>query len=181
MAGESDLLSSSVSDGDRPSVIEEGRSVSEPTITDFGSVHFAQGNVNRHQSVADSTFAGLQIRSASSSVIIPRSSIDPLGLHLVHDPEHADGDIVFVHGLGGSSFRTWSWDRDVDNFWPKWLSRDVQLCRFRIFTFGYNANFKGPHTGLSIMDFAKDLLLRMLSYSGKLGEDDIGIGHVSIL
>jgi pimeloyl-ACP methyl ester carboxylesterase len=75
------------------------------------------------------------------------------------------GDIVFVHGLGGSPFETWSWARDAANFWPPWLPEDDEvLDRFRILTFGYNSNFRGDSTNLEIIDFAKDLLMQMLTF-----------------
>jgi pimeloyl-ACP methyl ester carboxylesterase len=41
----------------------------------------------------------------------------------------------------------------------------------RIFTFGYNSNFKGDAHGLDVLDFAKDLLLEMLNYQGGLGKE----------
>ncbi|RKU43812.1 hypothetical protein DL546_006510 [Coniochaeta pulveracea] len=87
--------------------------------------------------------------------------LDPLGLQVVHDPPDPTGDIVFVHGLGGSAKRTWCWERDVANFWPLWLPEDVQFATFRISTLGYDAAFKGPATNLDIVDFAKDLLLQL--------------------
>lgn len=75
---------------------------------------------------------------------------DPLGLHVVHKPDGAVGDIVFVHGLGGSAWRTWSWNHDAALFWPGWLAEeDDVLTMFRVWTFGYNANFRGAATNLT--------------------------------
>ncbi|KAG9231275.1 NACHT and WD domain-containing protein, variant [Amylocarpus encephaloides] len=80
------------------------------------------------------------------------------------------GDIIFVHGLGGTAMRTWSWKRDTTNFWPAWLTEEKTLSRFRIFSFGYNSNFKGAATNLNTIDFAKELLFSMLTHSGSVGE-----------
>ena len=55
---------------------------------------------------------------------------------------------------------------------------DRELSNSRIFTFGYNANMRGPSSNLNILEFAKDLLLRMLTFSGG-GEPLPSIGVVS--
>jgi hypothetical protein len=110
-----------------------------------------------------------------------RGSIgDQFGLVLVNtNPvQHPDGDIIFVHGLGGTSQKTWSHDRDTDYFWPPWLSSEPELSRFRIFTFGYNASWKGSGAVVSITDFANDLLLRMLTYATGYDPQNQPIGTV---
>ena len=58
-----------------------------------------------------------------------------------------------------------SWDRNTENFWPIWLASEDGLSACRIFTFGYNSNFKGAGTNLNVLDFAKELLFQMLTYS----------------
>lgn len=99
---------------------------------------------------------------------------DRLGLQLLLPNDDPTGDIIFVHGLGGSALRTWSWKRDVANFWPTWLRDEDELSSFRIFSFGYNANFKGAATNLNTIDFAKDLLFSMLSFSGRSRDETEG-------
>jgi len=99
------------------------------------------------------------------------SNTDPLGLQLVTDSPEPAADIIFIHGIGGSAFRTWSWQRNPDYFWPRWLAHDEQLGNCRTFTFGYDANFKGDAHGLDVLDFAKDLLLQMLNYPETIGKD----------
>lgn len=106
---------------------------------------------------------------------------DLLGLHLVYDNANPDGDIIFVHGLGGTATKTWSWNRNVDYFWPAWLADEIELSSYRIFTFGYNSDFRGASTNLNIVDFAKDLLFQMLTFSGGLGEHQVRIGRQAIL
>jgi pimeloyl-ACP methyl ester carboxylesterase len=93
----------------------------------------------------------------------PTTDSDPFGLMHVWFPDKPTADIIFVHGLGGSALRTWSWERKPTNFWPAWLAEDETLRDCRILTFGYNSNFKGDAHNLDIIDFAKDLCLQMLN------------------
>ncbi|KAI0806466.1 hypothetical protein GGR55DRAFT_207786 [Xylaria sp. FL0064] len=91
---------------------------------------------------------------------------DPLGLHVLHSPdvEKRTVDILFIHGLGGTSLRTWCHGRDIDNLWPRlWLPHEDGFSTARILTFGYNAHFssKKEQASLAIGDFANDLLFRM--------------------
>ena len=91
--------------------------------------------------------------------------VNPLGLHAVYVPETPPSvDIIFVHGLGGTSQATWSWKRDTDFFWPgKWLPGEPFIRNARILSFGYDADFKSVRSGVvsSVSDFAKDLLFCM--------------------
>ena len=93
--------------------------------------------------------------------------VETRGLSVLYSPTNPDLDFVFIHGLGGSSLKTWSFARQTRNFWPLWLHREPELAGARILTFGYNADFRGPSTILNIADFAKDLLFRMLTFEGK--------------
>lgn len=91
---------------------------------------------------------------------------DSLGLRLLHSPEDAVIDFIFVHGLGGSSMKTWTYQKNPNNFWPLWLPHEPGLSGARIFTFGYNTKFKGRGAGtsLNITDVAKDLLWRIATF-----------------
>ncbi|KAI9696263.1 MAG: hypothetical protein M1836_005816 [Candelina mexicana] len=145
-------------------------------IADLSLHHDGQKTLLRSPSNSDSTF------SSFDNEVQPRSyDPDPLGLHLVLDHPHAAGDIIFVHGLGGSSKKTWSWKRDVHNFWPEWLQQEDGFPAHRIFTYGYNSNFKGVGTNLNITDFAKDLLFQMLVYSTESEVDCVPIGTLPII
>ncbi|KAI1259686.1 hypothetical protein F5Y18DRAFT_432995 [Xylariaceae sp. FL1019] len=99
---------------------------------------------------------------------------DPLGLWLVHGQSDSHADLIFVHGLGGSSRRTWSWDRNPEIFWPAWIRHEQGLSHFRVFSFGYNANFKDSDTPLTILDFSKSLLIRMRTYGQSSDNSSIG-------
>ncbi|KAI4155581.1 MAG: hypothetical protein LQ340_000915 [Diploschistes diacapsis] len=90
---------------------------------------------------------------------------EPQGLKAVYEPpEERTADIVFVHGLGGSSITTWSKDQDGTAFWPEaFLSREPVLSTARIFTFGYTAFYWDTNAAgsLSITDFARSLLANL--------------------
>ena len=100
---------------------------------------------------------------------------NPLGLSILHEPyvEHK-ADIIFIHGLGGSSWMTWCKDHAPDLFWPKeWLPRDDGIHCARIFSYGYNSKLKSakqsPTFGIS--EFARDLLYDLVFGKGLNGQD----------
>ncbi|KAI1777247.1 hypothetical protein F4818DRAFT_457157 [Hypoxylon cercidicola] len=100
---------------------------------------------------------------------------DPLGLLVLHTPVKRSVDILFIHGLGGTSLRTWCHNRELENLWPQlWLPKEPDLSTARILTFGYNAHFssKKEQASLTIGDFANDLLFRM-KY-GERGPERLG-------
>lgn len=132
----------------------------------YQSLQPLTGRFGRHASFADSSFGGRD----SQREISPSSQPDILGLQLLRDHPDPDGDIIFVHGLGGTALRTWSWKRDVSNFWPVWLNDEQGLSNSRIFSFGYNSNYKGAAINLNTIDFAKDLLHSMLTFSSDVAD-----------
>ncbi|KAL8911480.1 MAG: hypothetical protein Q9171_003341 [Xanthocarpia ochracea] len=107
-----------------------------------------------------------------------------LGLHLEYQPSATSClDIVFIHGLGGDSRKTWSKDHNPELFWPGlWLPLEAELERARIFTFGYNANFRPGETKTmaSITDFAKELLFELRFGKTHEGEK-FGIGELPLI
>ena len=108
---------------------------------------------------------------------------DPLGLNIIHEPiSQAAVDIVFVHGLGGSSRQSWSKDRNPELFWPQqWLPNEPIMSTARIFSFGYNAVFQSAGRNiLNISDFAKDLLFSMRFATGDGGKH-LNIGQLPII
>ncbi|PGH14324.1 hypothetical protein AJ79_03146 [Helicocarpus griseus UAMH5409] len=110
---------------------------------------------------------------------------DPLGLSLLYTPSNDEptADIIFVHGLGGTSRLTWAYNRDEDLFWPQlWLPTEPDICTARILTYGYNAYFasQGPNSIAGISDFAKQLLFDMKFGKDGLGED-LGVGQRPII
>ncbi|KAI1116131.1 hypothetical protein F5Y14DRAFT_459627 [Nemania sp. NC0429] len=86
----------------------------------------------------------------------------PLGLTTLHEPQEATPavDIIFVHGLGGGSRKTWAKSVDPFHFWPKaWLPEDENFGDVRIHSFGYNADWTERRQSiLNIHDFAQSLL-----------------------
>lgn len=127
---------------------------------------------------ADSVLPGTGHPSSTSFI---SDSSDPLGLHLVYGHENPTTDIIFVHGLGGTCRKTWSWDRNIHNFWLPWLADENGLSACRVFTFGYNSHFKGAGTNLNVIDFAKDLLFQMSTFWSGPGEHGTPLGGRRII
>ncbi|PGH23163.1 hypothetical protein AJ80_02799 [Polytolypa hystricis UAMH7299] len=104
---------------------------------------------------------------------------NPLGLHLLYEPKSTPvADIIFVHGLNGTSHDTWSKGKKIDLFWPQmWLPEEDGINSARVFSFGYDSNIWliGRANTLSIIDFAKQLL-----YAMKFGGDTGTNGYPTI-
>ena len=111
------------------------------------------------------------------------SETDPgqLGLNIVYTPGNGHKvDIIFIHGLGGASRRTWSKNEDPELFWPlKFLPLEPEICLARVLTFGYNANIRAAgNVSTTVLDFAKDLLFD-LKYAKDEQKEDLHMGNVS--
>ncbi|KAN0104101.1 WD40 repeat-like protein [Hyaloscypha variabilis] len=113
----------------------------------------------------------------------PRGAKDPVGLNVVYNPERErELDIVFVHGLGGTSRLSWSKNKDPELFWPlTFLPLEPDICHARILTFGYNATIlKANKNTSSILDFAKALLFD-LKYGKGLEMEELNIGEAPVI
>ncbi|OBT39306.1 hypothetical protein VE00_10073 [Pseudogymnoascus sp. WSF 3629] len=91
-------------------------------------------------------------------------TIGPLGLNTLYVPSSipANVDLIFVHGLGGGSRKTWTKPNDPSTYWPKeWLPNDEDMEDVRIHSFGYDSNW-GKKSNLGIHDFANALLSSIL-------------------
>lgn len=91
----------------------------------------------------------------------PRGDLKgPLGLNLLYAPSEPLVDLIFVHGLGGGSRKTWSKTTDPYHYWPKeWLPRDPAFQNVRVYSFGYVADWSEmKNSVLDINDFAHSLL-----------------------
>ncbi|ROW08795.1 hypothetical protein VMCG_02977 [Cytospora schulzeri] len=106
-----------------------------------------------------------------------------LGLNVIYTPDNGHNvDIIFVHGLGGTSKWTWSKNKSPELFWPlTFLPLEPDICLARILTFGYNASFQKPGSAVvSVLDFAKDLLFD-LKYGKDKHMDELDMGKVPII
>ncbi|RFU79588.1 nacht and wd domain-containing [Trichoderma arundinaceum] len=89
---------------------------------------------------------------------------DPLGLRTLYDPtpRSAAADIIFIHGLGGNSRKTWSNSSYPRSFWPQdWLPVERGFEDVRVHTFGYRADWGKKwqqQSILNIHDFAESLI-----------------------
>ncbi|SPN96677.1 uncharacterized protein DNG_00198 [Cephalotrichum gorgonifer] len=93
-----------------------------------------------------------------------------LGLLTLNQPSAScpvAADIIFIHGLGGGSRKTWSYSSDPGHFWPQsWLSKDPDFANVRIHTFGYAADWADSQRSvLGISDFAHSLLGEISNHS----------------
>lgn len=102
-----------------------------------------------------------------------------LDLTIIHEPTSRKLDIIFVHGLGGGSRKTWCYNKNPSIFWPEWLPQLSALSRARISTFGYNADIvvHAGTTQANVESFAKQLL-HCLTIHGQRHEK---FGRVSAL
>jgi len=98
-----------------------------------------------------------------SSLEVADSVRGSLGFTTLHEPllpTVPTTDLVFIHGLGGGSRKTWSFSPDISHYWPlAWLPNDDDFADVRIHTFGYKADWgERRESALSIHDFAQSLL-----------------------
>ena len=70
-------------------------------------------------------------------------------------------NVIFLHGLNGNAYTTWTCDGNLDMFWPLWLAND--LSYLNIYTLNYAApasNWLG--TGMSLKERSTNILERLL-------------------
>ncbi|KAK1527060.1 NACHT and WD domain-containing protein [Colletotrichum costaricense] len=144
-------------------------------------------NVESQAFTTPSRGSSFSVPASLTTSPTPRVDQDPVGLKVIHRPVGRPiADIIFVHGLGGGSRKSWSKGHNPDNCWPKnFLPSEPVVRDARLLTFGYNANFgvgEGK-TMMSILDFAKDLLYDMKYAKDEVGEnlEDLGIGECPII
>lgn len=124
----------------------------------------------KSHSISSSSSASRSLLS-STRIWLPRGgethkaedTIGPLGLNTLYEPpSSASADLIFVHGLGGGSRKTWTKPNDRSTYWPKeWLPNDEAIRDVRIHSFGYDSNW-GKKSNLGIHDFANALLSSIL-------------------
>lgn len=110
---------------------------------------------------------------------------DPLGLTTLYDPapRKAIVDIIFIHGLGGSSRKTWSNSSRPRSFWPQdWLPVERGFEDVRVHSFGYRADWGKKwqqQSILNIHDFAESLIGGLRNHPSIRRDDTriILVGH----
>jgi hypothetical protein len=108
-------------------------------------------------------FSGLSVSRRRSETAEELKGPLGLGEPLAAPDAEPLADLIFVHGLGGGSRKTWSFGSDASLFWPReWLPRDPEFANVRIHSFGYDADYANRRSSnLQIYDFAKKLLSAM--------------------
>ena len=95
----------------------------------------------------------------SSPVCPPLPGKGPLGLRLLAASPDPLVELIFVHGLGGGSVKTWQKGGDPSLFWPKaWLPTEAELRHVSVHSFGYDADWKSSRPSiLNVQDFGTAL------------------------
>ncbi|KAJ9653414.1 hypothetical protein H2198_007412 [Neophaeococcomyces mojaviensis] len=93
------------------------------------------------------------------------TTISVHGLTEVFSPSNPQVDVVFVHGLNGHPYNTWTADNGV--FWPRdLLPQQLGDLRCRILTYGYDANVSAFTDGVGkdhIHHHAENLAARLVA------------------
>ena len=78
----------------------------------------------------------------------------------MYEPQNVQADLIFVHGLGGGSRKTWCKSDSVASYWPQmWLPEEPGFENVRIHSFGYNADWSSTKDTISnLADFANMLV-----------------------
>ena len=84
----------------------------------------------------------------------------PLGLLLLHSSDEPLVDLIFVHGLGGDSIKTWCKHNDLGLFWPKYWLPGMGHANIHSFGYEWEASRK-PGNVFDVDEFGQGLLEEM--------------------
>lgn len=115
---------------------------------------------------------------------VPDEERGPLGLTTLYAPKALTSpvsEMVFIHGSGGGSRKTWSYSPDPRHYWPQsWLPADNDFNDVCIHTFGYKADWSERRPSvLDIHSFAQSLLGALRNHPGirRTSSRIILVGH----
>ena len=103
-----------------------------------------------------------------------------IGINIVHEPQDHNADIIFVHGLGGGSRRSWCHAKDTTLFWPGWLPELEPLQKTRIFTFGYNADVIASADAEKVEKKIETFAIELLHCLRVYGDGETKFGRVGL-
>ena len=107
-------------------------------------------------------------------------SKEPLRLELIDSANDSTTDVVFVHGLGGDGYETWTADKTNDTtYWPKWLARDFsKLCVHSLYYPAWLTQWTSKKRGKAMpLETRAENLLGYLSAKGVGSRPCIFIAH----
>jgi hypothetical protein len=88
----------------------------------------------------------------------PKNRLGLITLHVPVSETAPVADVVFVHGLNGGSFSTWTKDSNPGCYWPQqWLPEEDGFEDVRIHSFGYPAAATRDSV-LNVRDISRSLL-----------------------
>lgn len=158
-------LRSSHSDPDKSILnISSNTTSTSPTLVQPSTSSTASHYAARNDSDEKGRVSFLRQRFGSTSAQkteapAGKKVLGPLGLRLLSASQEPLIEIVFVHGLRGGSVKTWQKGSDPSLFWPQeWLPNEAEFRNARIYSFGYEADFKSSEPSfLSVNDFGQAL------------------------
>ncbi|KAM7184137.1 hypothetical protein V8F20_012346 [Naviculisporaceae sp. PSN 640] len=137
--------------------------------------------LRRFTSSSPSTSEGGLSRTTALGDDITEDKRGALGLNLLFQPSQAYVDLIFIHGLGGGSRKTWSKTHLLRDFWPaEWLPKDPAFSRVRIHSYGYDSDWtKGNANCLNIHHIGKSFLMELATspHIEGSGSPIILVGH----
>lgn len=145
-------------------------SLMNPQTPSLTSHHAAQGDSDkqRRSSFLRRRFSPIWTQRTQKTENATDEGVrGPLGLRLLFASPEPMIDIIFVHGLGGGSVKTWRKGNDPRLFWPQhWLPSETEFRNASIHSFGYVANWKASQPSiLGVHDFGQALYEEIRSSS----------------
>lgn len=135
-------------------------------------------------SAASSTVPFSLTKSLPETTLVDDGTNDTkgsLGLTLLHSPSDPQVDLIFIHGLGGGSRKTWSKTPLLSHYWPQqWLPKDPAFKDVRVFTYGYDSDYlSGKGDCLNIHHIGKSFLgeVSMSPFIAQSRTNIIAVGH----
>ncbi|OIW34505.1 hypothetical protein CONLIGDRAFT_7590 [Coniochaeta ligniaria NRRL 30616] len=136
------------------------------------------------RSSASSNIPSSLTKSVSETTLVDDGGNDTkgaLGLTLLHSPPNPQVDLIFIHGLGGGSRKTWSKTSLLSHYWPQqWLPKDPAFKDVQIFTYGYDSDYlSGKGDCLNIHHIGKSFLGEVSTspYIAQSQTNIIAVGH----
>ncbi|KAF1851892.1 NACHT and WD domain protein [Cucurbitaria berberidis CBS 394.84] len=147
---------------------------------------FSLSEDHEHQKTEDhkkSSFIRRRFASTRNQATKGVESRGPFGLRSLFCAPETLIDLIFVHGLGGDSIKTWCLDNNAELFWPQyWLPKESAFLNASVHSFGYDSDRASAKSSTPNLHDFGDLLYEELLTSPCLRQNSkrnpiILIGH----